>query len=392
MTVSSLLKRTALAAFGVAIIASPAAAGKFEKGKRNIKPLFEDGTYAEFRGIYVMPSADATGPFGGNQDDFYEDRFLWGVAVKADITSNISAAIIVDQPFSVDLNYNGSFVPPAGLPPTGNLYGGTEATLNVTSITALLQYNFENGFSVFGGPRVQIADAEAEIPFIVGTSLETSTSKEFGYTLGAAFEIPQFKIRASIAYHSEITHEWDMTERNLVTMGLPVTNSNELRLPQGVDFEFQFPVSQSTLIFGNVHWADWSGVTLTTPLTEPLVGPLREYFNDVWSFGIGIAQRFTPNLALALDFEYEPSTGENTTTFDGRDGFWRVGAAAIVDIGQMKLTAGVSYFDFNEGNETILATIGQPAYQSLDDQSAWVVGVKLGFNLSEPTPAVQPLK
>ena len=174
------MTRTRLAAgtAAAALLTSTAAyAGGIERTVLNVSPLFEEGRYLEFSFSVVRPdltgedgsippafaAGPLSGPITGETNDLLDNYATFGVAYKADINEQFSYALIINQPYGADTDYG----PPSGTFPDVNaIYGGSFADLDSYAITALLAYDINENFKVYGGPVFQSIEASAALPFI----------------------------------------------------------------------------------------------------------------------------------------------------------------------------------------------------------------------------------
>ncbi|MEO0617987.1 MAG: hypothetical protein AAFZ01_01770 [Pseudomonadota bacterium] len=368
---------TIAAAAALIATTTAASAGKLERGNRNIMPIFERGTYAEISGAFIFPHASGNDDAGNEFGNFYQRDTDFGGAFKIDWTDRLSSAYIVDEPFGADIAYDSA---PLGTPIRGGTADGTFATLSSIAITSLTRYKFDENWSVYGGTRSQRTEFEVGIPvFAAGADYRAKAKADwgFGWVAGVAWEMPAIRARASLTYHSEIEHTWTLTERNSPIFG-PVSQSRFTnQTPQGVDFDFRFPVAQTTLMYGNVHWADFSETALSLPTVTAIAGaPVLDYEGDNWSVKLGVAQVMRPDWILAGDVTYEFSSGEQRSPFRAGDGEVSLGLSSRHQYQGANITFGAQYkiIEDNEGPVTF------PGGVNFRDQDVFTAGVKIGFN------------
>ena len=93
------------------------------------------------------------------------------------------------------------------------MFEGSNAELNSNALTGVLQYNLDNGTSVFGGLRAQTLEAEAVVTSVPGPySADGDRDLAFGYLVGVAYEKPEIALRVALTYNSEIDHDLETTE------------------------------------------------------------------------------------------------------------------------------------------------------------------------------------
>ncbi|MGD9294975.1 MAG: outer membrane protein transport protein [Roseobacter sp.] len=370
------------------LTAGGAHAGALDRTGQSVDVLFEEGRYLEFSLGYLSPDIKGesvttlggpapffpTFPAGGKSGDIGESNFNFGAAYKADINEDWSYAIIFDEPYKAEVDY------PDG---TGYFAQGSKAKFNSVAITTLLQYNLDNGFSVYGGPRFQRADAKAQIGFVAGYDVDTDKDWGIGYVIGAAYERPDIALRVSLTYSSEIKHKNDVEESfsppsPLLAPLFPGGDSTaDYKTPDSINLAFQTGIAADTLLFGGVRWVDWSEFDLSPKRYVEQTGqPLLSYEDDVITYTLGLGRRLTENWSLAGSVGYEKNTGNLFTNLGPADGQKSIGLAAIYTQGKVTVTTGIRYAWIGD---TTTAVQGNPAAE-FDDNNAVAIGVKVGYN------------
>jgi long-subunit fatty acid transport protein len=241
-----------------------------------------------------------------------------------------------------------------------------------------LQYNFENGMSVFGGLRAQRTDAKAEIAFARNYTVEAEDDWGIGYVAGVAYERPDIALRVSLTYSSEISHANDVIENADI---LPTNRASvaEFETPQSVNLEFQTGIAEDTLLFGGVRWVDWSDFDLSPQAysSAGFVGqPLLSYVDDVTTYSIGLGRRLSDTWAVSGSLSYEENTGNLFTNLGPNDGATSIGLAAVYTQGGMSITTGIRYAWIGD---TTTAVQGNPA-AAFNDNNALAIGVRVGYS------------
>jgi long-subunit fatty acid transport protein len=350
--------------------------------------LFEEGRYIEFAVSYADPDQRGRGanpgvlsgvdfPIPGNTGDVFEDHWSFAAAYKADLGDKFSYALFFDQPYGADTSYG-----EGGFPVAIFSYDGTRADLNTYQVTGVLAYDPTDRVKLYGGLRAQRLDASAAIPFIgpqnglPGYSVDADDDWGFGYLLGAAYSRPEIALRVSLTYYSKIDHDLTTNEFGGITIpGLQDgTTRTDVSTPQSVALEFQTGVAEGTLVFGSVRWVDWSAFAIAPPTysSPAVVGrPLVDYEEDWWTYTLGVARQFTPNLAGSFTVSYEPEVDTVLTTLRPYAGRTAATAALSYDYGQFNFTGGVTYGRLGD-TTNVLET-------EFDDGSVWAVGLRIGY-------------
>ncbi|MCV3270942.1 OmpP1/FadL family transporter [Roseobacter sinensis] len=357
------------------LAAGGAHAGALDRTGQSIEVLFEQGRYAEFSLGYISPdvtgqSVRAIGPFpaGTASGDIGVSNFNFGAAYKADLNDTWSYAIIFDQPFKAEVEY-----------PDGTNYfaQGSNAQFDTYAVTALLQYNMPNGFSIYGGPRFQNSDASARIGFVNNYDVVADGDWGVGAVAGIAYERPEIALRVSLTYSSEVAHSNDVTETfNNGAVTFPGSVA-DFETPQSVNLEFQTGIAADTLLFGGVRWVDWSDFDLSPERYVAATGqPLLSYIDDTVTYRLGIGRRLNETWSVAASIGYEENTGNLFTNLGPADGGESLNLAAIYTQGNMKITTGLRYLWIGD---TTTAVSGSPGAQ-FNGNDAIALGVKIGYN------------
>ena len=358
-----------------------AQAGPLDRSGRPIDVIFEPGGYVQFSLGYVWPSTSglsvlAVPPFGVagvTSGDVTENFAVPGAALKLDLTSNLSAAVIYDQPLGADLDY------PLD---TGFVAAGIGARVDTHALTGLLRYRFTSALSVHGGVRYQTYDTDTQVPLVVapvgpnaGVPYDVAGERDgaFGYVLGAAFEVPQIAGRISLTYNSEIAHELDTIESGPA----PGRSTTDITTPRSLDLSFQTGVAPDTLLFGSVRWTDASAFRVTPVGFLAATGnSILDYDEDTYDYSLGLGRRFSERWAGAVTFAYSPAEGELSDVFGPTDGAFSVGLGATYVFDPVEVTAGVSYAWLGDGEVSL---DGETVSSVFEDNEAVAVGIEIAY-------------
>ncbi|MEM8872022.1 MAG: outer membrane protein transport protein [Pseudomonadota bacterium] len=370
-------------ALAVAGSSSAALAGGLERAIPSVSILFEDNTYLEFSGSFVLPELDgddgvippgfpgAGATLSGNTGDLLDNYFNLGAAFKADITDELSYALIINQPLGANSSYpTGTSASPLDV---RNVYGGSGAELVSVAATALLAYDVTDRVKVYAGPVVQFIDADASLSFLSDYNVDADPSFGYGFTVGAAYSVPDIALRVALTYRSAIAHDLD-TEESSTALGTNETDT-DIDTPQSLTLDFQTGIAADTLLFGQVHWVDWSDFDISPPNYLTLTGgrPLVAYEEDWIIYTLGVGRRFTDTWSGAFSVNYEPQTDTELTSLGPVDGRIGLNVGATYETDRYKVSGGVNY--------TFLGDARNVLDTDFDDGSAIGVGFRVGFKL-----------
>ncbi|WP_134727170.1 OmpP1/FadL family transporter [Paracoccus luteus] len=356
---------------------APALAGGIERAPQSIAILFEQGNYVEFGAGRVSPDVsgrDVALFGGGATGEVAEDYSFFGFGYKHQFNDQLSAALIVEQPYGADINY------PAG----GSLaLGGTYAYVDSTTYTALLRYKLDNGFGIHGGVRGSRADGEVNLSGLAygglsGYNVELDSEWGWGYAVGASWERPDIAARVSLTFNSSIEHDFDTTE---TLGGAPLAaeeSTTTVKTPRSWNLEGQTGIAPGTLLFGSIRWVNWSEFRVDPEVFTGLAGGGLVELDDTTTYVIGVGRKFTDNWSGAASFTYEKSGDDLVSPLAPTNGRKGISLAAIYTQDKWKVTTGVSYFKLGDADPET----GTPdvARALMRDSDALGVGVKVGYS------------
>ena len=363
------MKQALAGSAALALMAGTASAGGIERTPFSSAILFEDGQYAEFSLGRVEPSVSGTqtsnfggavpGATGASSGDVAPGYTTFSLGFKTQVAPRVALAFVVDQPIGADVNYRD----PA------YAYFGSTASVDTTAATALALYQVTDTVSVYGGVRAQ--QSKGQVQLFNGYGLETSRELDYGYLLGAAYEMPEIALRVALTYQSAITHDFGGTE----FVGVTVPTSFEVEVPQAVTLEFQSGVAEDTLVFGSVRWVDWSEFDITP---QNLGAALVDYEEDTITYNLGVGRRFTEAWSGAVTASYEPGTQDLTSNLGPTDGVTSLGLAATYTTGALEVTGGARYLWIGDADTRAPApapgSIGQ-----FRDNDGFAVGLRVAY-------------
>lgn len=338
---------------------SIATAGGLDRSGQGIGVIFEDGDYAELSFGSVTPDVSGNGlnntfngtTASGNVTPNYSQI---GMAYKSQINEQVSIALIYDQPFGADVDYD-----------TGSTYvlSDTNAQVETDGVTGLVRYEINPTFSVHGGMRYVQANGvydRADVGAPNGYESTYSSGGGVGYVIGGAYERDDIAMRIALTYSSEIDLELDGSVGDLSTT-----------LPESLNLDFQTGIAADTLLFGSVRYVAWDGFSLD----DSIDGSILSYDDDVFTYNIGVGRRLSDSFAVSFSVGYEESTGEETGNLGPTDGFisYQIGGAYTMDNG-IEVSGGVRYVNIGDAMTEV------PVSGDFSDNDAVAVGLKLAYN------------
>ena len=155
----------------------------------------------------------------------------------------------------------------------------------------------------------------------------------YGWRAGIAYEIPEYALRASLIYNSQIDYDMAGTVSFANVPGsVPV--GGELSMPQSVELKMQSGVAPGWLAYGAVKWTDWSVTDnmLLCPTAAPIciqpaaISGLTLLWKDTWTLTAGAAHQFSDKFAVAANITWDQGA---TKGFTSQTDTWVLGLTGI---------------------------------------------------------------
>lgn len=455
------IKRNALAtAIGVACVAisGNSFAAALDRSGQSIAPFLQSGNYAEISGSSLHPDVEGTDRSGNATGDMATSYNFMGAAIKLQPLDNVSVGLIFDEPFGASAAYNkgnSNFVSKptdqvlTGLPVVAGssiinngqlaafgvnakLNGHTEVEVKSRNLSGIVGVQPIKNLNLYAGAVYQEVEGHLKLRGSVyslfnGYDAYIPTEGDWGWLAGAAYEIPEIALKASLTYRSEIDYDINVQE-SMPLVGALAANSQQLGVllqtlaatgqisparaqqigaalgglaggfskgatkvttPQSVNLDFQTGIMADTVAFANLRWVEWSKFAIRpyqfAQLAEkvgPLIGKpngfnLVDYYDDQWSANLGIGRKLTDTIGGSVSVGWDSGAGNPVTTLGPTEGYWNVGLGLRYSPApQVELSGGVKYFWLGDAK----AETGAHSYAGdFEGNDALAFGLKLGY-------------
>ncbi len=318
-------------------------AGGFDRAGVNIDQLFDAAPYSFDAGVtYVSPQRtlknvqrlDGSG-MSSSSVDVGGDYAVPRIGIKANIFEPVDCLATYTEPYGAEADFG-----------MNNAYSPTAVEYYVKTndfgLTCSYKVNVGKGtFRFIGGVSYQEVDAFLSRQTLLafgntGLGKFQLSDEAWGWRVGAAYEIPEIALRASLVYSSSYKYDGLSGTVNStgfaggplgnVTGVFPVSASAEI--PQAVEFKLQSGIAPGWLAFGSVRWQEWSklGIIPINGVINPVFGtPSNVSFDllyrDGWTVSGGIAHKFTDQLSAAVSLTWDRGT---STTSGYQSDTWSV--------------------------------------------------------------------
>lgn len=403
-------------------------AAALDRSGQSIAAFLQPGNYFE-AGISVLdpsvsgkvrngysPSAappSAIGLQNTNLSDMGDDYYFPSAALKLQVTDHFSFGLLYDQPFGADATYSLSDTVSAAAGGVGLFHNGTETTeveVKSQSISMIFGYQPTENFNFYAGPVYQTIEGDVQLRGLAyggnsnfgGYNASIKETGDVGWLAGAAYQIPEIALKASVTYRSEIDHKTTVNESSIAGLGQnvgTVINMNnglgqtEITTPQSVNLDFQTGIMANTVAFANVRWVNWKDFSIrpyafgvASEVAGPSVGKpngfdLVAYTDDQWSANIGVGRKLNDKWAGNVSVGWDSGAGDPVTTLGPTEGYWNVGLGVQYSpAANYFIAGGVKYFMLGDAKAQSGAQFGTNEYvANFEDNDAWAYGLKIGY-------------
>jgi long-chain fatty acid transport protein len=337
------------AALAVTAVATAANAGGFSRGTADTDILYEDGNFNLRAGAtYVSPSrkyssVPLNSEFVGY--DAYNSYMIPSAAIKLNATDDFRCTGTLTQP------YGGGQHWPIPFGTSGKR--SEEFSTTEWGMTCGYKFDLEKGrFWILGGLFYE--DFNYELSAVGGAINVKLGATDWGYRVGAAYEIPEIALRAQLMYRSGTDYAATGDTTRLAPTGTPLDGlplgatlpiaSGFGSLPQSVELKLQSGVAPGWLVFGSVKWTDWSVLdTLDLFITPTFLRQNQYYWKDGWTVQVGVGHAFNDKFSGATSLTWDRGV---STGWDLSSDTWTLGVGGSYkpDVGgEMRFGTGLTY-------------------------------------------------
>lgn len=420
-------------------------AAALDRSGQSIAAFLQPGNYFE-AGISVL-DPDVSGQEAGTSTtnrqigDMAGDYYFPSAALKFQLTDKFSFGLLYDQPFGADAEYTGTnnFVAAptdrvlSSLPVTTSMIGGTttgstSVEVDTQNISMIFGFQPTENFNIYGGGVYQTIKGNVKLrgsaySVFNGYDANIKEDSAVGWLAGAAFQIPEIALKASVTYRSEIDHEFVANEN--LSLATPLANAapmlggivppallpaisqaiggfaaansadgkTKITTPQSVNLDFQTGIMANTVAFANVRWVNWKDFSITpykfgkaAEAVGPLVNrpngfSLVEYEDDQISATVGVGRKLNDQWAGNVSVGWDSGAGNPVSTLGPTEGYWNVGLGVQYSPTPATFIAGgVKYFWLGDAKAQTGAQAGSSDYVAeFEDNDAWAYGLKIGY-------------
>ena len=387
------------------ILATLPATGVFaaalDRSGQSVSAFLQPGNYFE-AGISVLDptvkgqSTAATG--SQNISDMGGDYQFYNAALKLQLTDYLSFGLIYDQPFGADAEYHDSTL-------FTNAAGNTKVEVDTQNISMLFGVQPIKNVNLYAGGVYQTVKGGVQlrgagyggINAFGGYNADIPEDSAAGWLAGAAYQIPEIALKASVTYRSEIKHKVNIDESSagagpIAAILNNATGSTDITTPQSVNLDLQTGIMANTVAFANVRWVNWKNFAIrpyafgvaANAATAAAGGKgfdLVAYTDDQWSVNAGVGRKLNEQWAGNVSVGWDSGAGNPITTLGPTEGYWNLGVGVqFSPAANYFISGGVKYFWLGDAKAQSGAQFNTDSYLAdFTDNHAIAYGLKIGY-------------
>ena len=410
--------------------ATGAFAAALDRSGQSMSAFFQPGNYFE-AGLSVL-DADVSGTTKANYPNAalpllsntsvgeMADSYQFAhAALKLQLADQLSFGLIYDQPFGAKATYSTDTAKlPAALPGAaaalqgqGAFHNGTQGTsveVETQNLSMILGFQPNKNLNFYAGPVYQTVKGNIQLRGTAyggsatfgGYNADIKETGDIGWLAGAAYQIPEIALKASVTYRSEIKHSTDAKE-SFSSLGLFAglnaipAKETDITTPQSVNLDLQTGIMADTVAFANVRWVNWKdfavrpykfGVASTQAAVVASTGKkdgfdLVAYTDDQWSVTTGVGRKLNEHWAGNVSVGWDSGAGNPVTTLGPTEGYWNVGLGLQYSpAANYFIAGGVKYFWLGDAKAQSAAQFNTDNYVAdFTGNNAIAYGMKIGY-------------
>ncbi|QOW45290.1 MULTISPECIES: long-chain fatty acid transporter [Acinetobacter] len=296
--------------------------------------------------------------------------------------------------------------------------GSTQVEVDTQNLSLVFGFQPTKNINLYGGAAYQTIKGNVSLrgtaySLYNGYDASIKQTGGVGWLAGAAYQIPEIALKASVTYRSEIDHDVNAVEtlsvesafdRNpAVLAGLGVTKEQiaamksdgktKITTPQSVNLDLQTGIMTDTVAFANIRWVNWKDFSIQpykfgkvseaigSLVNRPNGFNLVEYSDDQWSVNAGVGRKLNDKWAGNVSVGWDSGAGDPVSTLGPTEGYWNVGLGVQYSPTPATFIAGgVKYFWLGDAKAQTGAQAGGSDYVAeFSDNNAIAYGLKLGY-------------
>ena len=281
--------------------------------------------------------------------------------------------------------------------------GGTQVSVDTNSLSMILGVSPIKNVTLYAGGVYQTIRGSVSLrgqaySIYNGYDANIKETDGIGWLAGAAYQIPEIALKASVTYRSEIDHDADVTETGFSALrAIPTATAAidaiaaapveklTITTPQSVNLDLQSGIMADTVAFANIRWVNWKDFSIRPEkfglVSEVATGGkgfnLVDYSEDQWTVNAGVGRKLTEKWAGNVSVGWDSGAGNPVTTLGPTEGYWNVGVGAQYSPAPNYFIAGgVKYFWLGDADAKVSSGTVVGAFEN---NHAIAYGMKIGY-------------
>lgn len=365
-------------------------AAGLERSNQSIQAFFEKGNYAEVSVLQVNPNVSGkVQPVSslGNPEfstgDMVNKQHYFQAALKLQPHPQVSVALLFDQPFFTDVDYQFDTNQP--------LSEIADVEFDSNNMTALVGYQPNANWNLFTGVSYQSFSGNLSI----GTHVENiyfdydvhfPKDHAWGWLAGVSYQLPEYAFTTAITYRSKIKHHTNASESFWGTEIAP-PRATTIQTPESINLDFHTGLPAQNFLYASLRWVNWQDFEIQPIQYAAMLQQvpnmnlnLIDYQKNQWSARLGIAHQWSPKWITAVEGLWDSGAGNPASSFNPVDGYLGLGTGLIYNFTPKTFViSGIHYLYFNQPkNAQGSSLLTQSSHFSqLEERDAWIYHLKL---------------
>lgn len=379
------------ALFYVLPIGHVCAAG-LERSNQSIQAFFEKGNYAEVSVLQVNPNVSGkVQPVSslGNPEfstgDMVNNQHYFQAALKLQPHPQVSVALLFDQPFFTDVDYQFDTNQP--------LSEIADVEFDSNNMTALVGFQPNANWNLFAGVSYQSFSGNLKIGthvenFYFDYDVHFPKDHAWGWLTGVSYQLPEYAFTTAITYRSKIKHQTKARESILgVPLEIAPQRATTIQTPESINLDFQTGLPAQNFLYASLRWVNWQDFEIQPTQYAAMLQQvpnmnlnLIDYQKNQWSARLGFAHQWSPKWITAVEGLWDSGAGNPASSLNPVDGYVGVGTGAVYHFDPKTfMIAGLHYLHFTKPDtvqpQSLITQIS--SFSSLEQREAWVYHLKL---------------
>ena len=318
--------------------------------------------------------------------DMVNKQHYFQAALKLQPHPQVSVALLFDQPFFTDVDYQFDTNQP--------LSEIADVEFDSNNMTALVGYQPNANWNLFTGVSYQSFSGNLKIGthvenFYVDYALHFPKDHAWGWLVGASYQLPEYAFNTAITYRSKIKHHTNASES---FWGFPLEiapqHATTIQTPESINLDFQTGLPAQNFLYASLRWVNWQDfkiqpIQFAAILQSEGLGNqfnLIDYQKNQWSTRLGVAHQWSSKWITAVEGLWDSGAGNPASSLNPVDGYVGVGTGAVYHFNPKTfMIAGLHYLYFTKPEKTqpqsLITQIS--SFSSLEQRDAWVYHLKL---------------